>query len=148
MTGDPKKTCGDCGVFPGELHQSGCDIEQCPRCGFQAISCNCIYEIFQIDPATMEEKHPNLYEHGPTEAMVKAWDVEWDHRRLRWTGEFPGAAECREFGWYSKFILTPEGPYMGRWEECGPDYPQASENINRLYAEASWDADKQRWVKR
>ena len=33
--------CPDCGVGPGEFHKAGCDIEQCPYCGQQLISCRC-----------------------------------------------------------------------------------------------------------
>jgi hypothetical protein len=49
-----------------------------------------------------------------------------------WTGEWPGKAECREFGWYT----DPDSP-------CG-----VMEDLNRLYAsrEATWDKEKQRWV--
>lgn len=40
-------TCGDCGCHLGEQHLVMCDIERCPCCGLQLISCNCgvIYEL-------------------------------------------------------------------------------------------------------
>jgi hypothetical protein len=33
--------CRDCGAAPSEFHRPGCDVEQCPYCGFQFISCDC-----------------------------------------------------------------------------------------------------------
>lgn len=38
------KPCPDCGVASGQLHVRGCDIEQCPCCGCQAIGCDCDYD--------------------------------------------------------------------------------------------------------
>ncbi len=33
--------CGDCGTEPGGHHHLGCDLEPCPRCRGQLISCGC-----------------------------------------------------------------------------------------------------------
>ncbi len=33
--------CHDCCVISGELHVPGCDMEQCPSCRIQLLSCLC-----------------------------------------------------------------------------------------------------------
>lgn len=33
--------CGDCGVVKGQYHVMDCDVEECPRCNGQFISCDC-----------------------------------------------------------------------------------------------------------
>lgn len=33
--------CHDCGVPRSGLHHPGCDVEECPDCGMQLISCWC-----------------------------------------------------------------------------------------------------------
>lgn len=36
--------CGDCFVKSGGRHHPGCDMEICPRCSGQLISCGCLSE--------------------------------------------------------------------------------------------------------
>jgi hypothetical protein len=40
---DHNKHCHDCNIVnePGNLHHLGCDVERCPKCGGQLISCDC-----------------------------------------------------------------------------------------------------------
>lgn len=61
-----------------------------------------------------------------------------------WTGEWPGVAECREYGWYA--VLNPFG---AGWVECEKDFPGARENLNRLHAgNCKWNKNLQKWVKK
>ncbi len=38
------KKCHDCNCKEGELHIYGCDMERCPFCSYQLITCDCIYK--------------------------------------------------------------------------------------------------------
>lgn len=105
-----REHCPDCGVSIGEKHKPHCDIERCPACGFQFLSCGCDEE-----------------------------DLE-DLPRIPWTGEFPGKAECREYGFYAKMV-----PGSG-WVSCPKDDPEATEHLNRLYSECVWDASVQKFI--
>jgi hypothetical protein len=106
------RNCGDCGVKPGELHGPGCDVERCPNCGGQLISCDC----------------------DPDDEIINGLV------RMPWTGEWPGLAECREYGFWC--IRTPSGLV-----ECDASTPGATEDLNRLGATCRWNRALKKWVK-
>ena len=39
---EPNGRCHDCNVKHGYPHHPGCDVERCPRCGGQLITCGCL----------------------------------------------------------------------------------------------------------
>lgn len=39
---DHDQRCHDCNVAVGGYHHPGCDMERCPRCQGQLISCGCL----------------------------------------------------------------------------------------------------------
>jgi hypothetical protein len=65
-----RKTCGDCGTKEGQLHILGCDMERCPFCGNQLISCQCGYKKPGIDVSPGSW----AYSHGLTEAQQEDWE--------------------------------------------------------------------------
>jgi hypothetical protein len=64
---------------------------------------------------------------------------------MPWTGELPGQAECREFGWYATINRIGHGP---SWVSCQPDEPGACLDLNRLRVDARWDRRQKRWVRK
>src|SRR5258706_8385867 len=74
-----RKTCGDCGTKEGQLHILGCDMEGCPFCGNQLISCQCVYKKLGIDVSPGSW----AYSHGLTDAQQEDWEkLLSDKRRI------------------------------------------------------------------
>jgi hypothetical protein len=40
--------CHDCNAVHGEFHHPGCDMERCPVCGGQLISCGCLDDVEMV----------------------------------------------------------------------------------------------------
>lgn len=54
--------CGDCGVRRGGLHHLGCDVQRCPRCLGQLISCDCSFDERPLDDLDDDDSDDGAFE--------------------------------------------------------------------------------------
>ena len=91
--------CHDCAVPEGQIHQQGCDMERCPFCGGQLISCDCAYLQLKLrdrkryGPETLFLP-PATYNYGLEPAQARAWNRLLNQQgRIPWI-EYPNLC-CR-----------------------------------------------------
>jgi hypothetical protein len=58
-----RHTCHDCGVFEGQIHQWDCDMERCPFCGGQLISCECDPQELGVKEGMTDEQAEQAVKH-------------------------------------------------------------------------------------
>jgi hypothetical protein len=67
-----EKKCHDCGCKHGEFHEPGCDMERCPFCLGQLITCDCCYERLGYEPGFLPDE---IFNEGLGEEDSKKWDA-------------------------------------------------------------------------
>ncbi len=69
MPKKPNYNCHDCNAEPGQFHDPGCDMEECPFCHNQLISCDCCYKLLGLNPKKGHRLHERL-----NSKQSKLWD--------------------------------------------------------------------------
>ena len=98
------QACHDCGVAEGSIHEYGCDMERCPFCGGQLITCPCSYleSGYAFDGS------------APTSGLPREVYVN-------------GLSDAEEASWRAKLKAKGRIPYI-RWPNlcarCGVKWPE------------------------
>ena len=123
--------CG-CGSLEGELHDMGCDMESCPFCGGQLISCEC--------PDTILNPKPGTQIYNKSLADLKRI-VEPQLTDLNCLIALQGMSQLQGIIWMRRIEKKGRIPFI-RWPQfcayCGmiePDFFSVSKNEWEKYIE-------------
>ncbi len=105
--------CHDCGCYEGELHERGCDMERCPFCLGQLISCSCSNKHFYPEYNYLAHPYCNLPKRVYEKGLPKKQADEWE-KVLERKGRIP-------------YVRTPN--LCARCGKCWPD----------MFHEDEWD---------
>lgn len=95
-----REKCHDCGALEGELHGFGCDMERCPFCGGQLISCSCRYKQLGLYDPQKYGPHTyhtplRVYNNGLSEEEEEKWQrILSVHGRVPWIKYPTICAKC------------------------------------------------------
>jgi hypothetical protein len=66
-------------------------------------------------------------------------------RKIPWSGDIEGTAQCRELGYYAKIVFLNGKKAKYYWKPCHKGESGASFDLERLYKECKWNAEMARW---
>ncbi len=137
--------CPDCAVPPGAIHKWGCDVERCGITGMQALVCGCFSPTLEDKEWWVEEHPEEDWEDSLKEAALSGAKHEAVRTNNRWTGLWPGVADCQVLGLYCRDIdiegkpIDANLPWSERPETAKFHVPCTSEDFGAR-------EDLNRWV--
>ena len=102
-----ERVCHDCATPEGAFHLPGCDMEICPFCSGQLLSCDCRYRLLGFDPNKLATSHPKIYQEGLPDELEDAFELLLKIRgRIRY---YAWPVLCVYCGKYSRaFFNVPD----------------------------------------
>ena len=103
--------CGECDVQEGEYHEPGCDMERCPHCKGQLISCGCCYDLLRLrDYKKNGKKYEGLtretWKHGLNDKETEQYEQLLNKKGLIPHVEVPLLCELCGNTWPDFFMVS------------------------------------------